>query len=226
MTGRKFNFIIVAIMVCLLIGCSSKTIPDWRRSGFNNLEKFKHSFLSGDDERANLYYEKAIIEIKKSGQLDTLAKAYLTKCAVSIAALEQRECSDFLQIRDLIQDNEIDNYFKLLSGNFESIDGQLLPKHYQAFFKAFTKRSIAAINDAVGEIQSPLSQIIAVGLSIKQGIFNETTIDLAVHVASDQGWKKILLRYLKVMKTLHEENGETVRAEKVQRRINAITINQ
>ena len=194
MTGRTLTFVIFTAIACCLIGCFSKAVPDWQHSGFNNLEQFKHAFLSGDDDRATLYYEKALAEIKKSGRLDILAKAFLTKCAVRVAALEEGECSEFLQIRDLIRDNEIDNYFEFITGNFERVDTRLLPQDYRYFFKSFTKRSIAAINDTVGEIQPPLSRIIAVGLSVKQGLFDESTIGYAIDVASDQGWKTILLR--------------------------------
>ena len=51
-------------------------------------------------------------------------------------------------------------------------------------------------------------------------------ISMAINTASDQGWKKVLLRYLEAMKTLHEQNSDTARAEKVQRRIDAMDINQ
>jgi len=226
MIRHTLIFIIMTAVVWCMVGCFSKTSPDWQRSGFNNLEKFKESFLSGDDERATLYYERALTEIKKSGRLDILAKVFLTKCAVKVAALEQEECSDFLQIRDLIQDNAIHNYFEFITGNFHNVDIRLLPEEYRAFFKAFTKRSIPAINDAVGDIQFPLSRIIAVGLSVKQGISDSTTIDFALDVASEHGWKKILIRYLEAMKILHEQNGEIARADEVQRWINVITANR
>ncbi|MBN2254865.1 MAG: hypothetical protein JW736_04110 [Deltaproteobacteria bacterium] len=224
MTGRISKVIIFSAAVLILTGCFSKAVPDWQSTGFSHLESFKKEFLSGDDERASRSFEKAIVEIKKSGRVDILAKAYLTRCAVAVAALEKGECGEYLQIRDLLQDRKEDTYYAFITGNRGKVDERLLPEGYRPFFHALTVGSVADINKALEAMESPLSRVIAAGLSIKQGIFDETTIIMAIDTASYQGWKKTLVRYLEALKALYERNGEKARAERVQERINAMSL--
>ena len=71
MTGRTLTFVIFTAIACCLIGCFSKAVPDWQHSGFNNLEQFKHAFLSGGEcvKTVNLSaYEKGIYIVRFSNK--------------------------------------------------------------------------------------------------------------------------------------------------------------
>jgi len=67
-------------------------LPEWRTASFNHLEQYKKYFLSGREELAAIHFQKAIDEIKSSGNLSLLATAYLTgsalRAAVEVPPLE------------------------------------------------------------------------------------------------------------------------------------------
>ena len=71
-------------------------------------------------------------------------------------------------------------------------------------------------------LEDPLPRLIAVGLSVKHGRYNESTLKIALDVASAQGWKKVLLAYLEEKKSFYKKTREAVKADKVQQKINLI----
>ena len=82
------KIICLMLFTFLLVGCgSSKPVPEWTDASVNQLENYKKSYLSGKERIAEAYFDKAVDEIKSSGDLDILARAYLTKYAVQVAVL-------------------------------------------------------------------------------------------------------------------------------------------
>jgi hypothetical protein len=226
MTERVVQYVIISVLVLILSGCASKAVPEWQRAGFNHLERFKKAFLSGDHKQAARSYDDAIMEIKKSGRMDILAKAYLTRCAVAVAAREEVSCDDYLQIRGLLEDedNETDAYHAFITGEVNEVDERLLPEEYRPFLHAVTAGSIAEINKSIRTMRSSLSRLIAVGLTLNRGTYDDTTISIAIDTASHYGWKTTLIRYLEALQSLYERNGDMLRAEKVQERIHAMSL--
>ena len=224
---RKWGKNVVAGLILLttliiLGGCGSKPVPDWKNVSFNHMKHFKRCFLSGEERKADIFFDKAIDEIKKSGKLDILAKAYLTKCALRAAMLEEIECCEFITIEKVKSNRENENYYSFLTGNLDSVDRQILPPRYRNFLTALKNSKIDKINDEISGIEDPLSRLIATGISVKNNQYNEYTLKIALSVASNNGWKKPLLIYLGKLKSSYERNKEIEKAKKVQQKINLI----
>lgn len=220
---KRLCRIVTALILCLsLHACCSGEIPDWKRSSFSSMEKFTENFLSGEEERASFHFDQAVENIKKSGNMKVLQRAYLTKCAVSIASLETRYCNEFDELQNIESFRENNNYHDFLTGNMTTVDVTALPPQYRDFFKVFTKGTVNDINDRIQRMKDPLSRLIATGISAINGNYNVSTLMLGIDTASEQGWKKALLRYMEQLVRLYEQNGDSIRAQAIQKKMDLI----
>lgn len=139
--------------------------------------------------------------------------------------LEETECSEFITIENIEPNRENKNYYTFLTGNLDNVDRQILPPRYRNFLTALNNGKIDRINAEISGIEDPQSRLIAIGISVGNNQYNETTLKMALDVASDNGWKKPLLIYLKNLKSFYEVNREIEKAKKVQQKIKLIKNN-
>lgn len=204
----------------LLVGCgSSKPVPDWKEASFNLLDNYKKSCLNGKEGIAEVYFNKAVDEIKRSGDLDILARAYLTKYACQVAVLETFDDSEFLRIDAVEPILRNKNFYSFLKGAFDSIDENQLPQQYVGFLRAFKGGNKDEITHEISNMDNPLSKLIAIGLLVRKNNADETELTLAIDVASQNGWKKALLAYLAKLQSYYEMNNKPDKAAHVAERI-------
>jgi len=210
----------VTLLMVLLLGCGgSQSIPDWTYASFNQIEDFKKAYLEGKTGIADLHFQRAVEETKKSGDLNLLAKLYLNRYAVQVALLESFQDDDFLKIQSVEPDPANATFCAFLKGDFSHTDRSLLPPQYARTVDdilAARKDSLAA--DA-RKIEDPLSRLVMMGLLVQYGYENEELLTGAVETASRQGWKKALLVYLNRLQAFYEQQREGVKAYKTKQRI-------
>lgn len=205
----------------LLGGCSSKPTPGWIVAGNQQLETFKHQFLTGGQPIVTeRHFRKALEEIKKSGNLDLLGKAWLTRMALEVALLMEMEEAEYLKVAAAQPVPANRNFYLFLKGEKASVDRSLLPTQYCSFIDAYrsgslveTERRIAAMED------DPLSQLIAAGIAMRHNMESEAILRTAVDTASRMGWKRALLAWLERLWSFHEAAGEGAKAASVRQRI-------
>ncbi|MDQ1277396.1 MAG: hypothetical protein QG555_436 [Thermodesulfobacteriota bacterium] len=209
----------VLLMVFLMSCGGSQSIPDWTYASFNQMEDFKKAYLEGKTGTADLHFQRAVAEIKKSGDLNLLAKAYLNRYAVQAALLESFRDDDFLKIQTAEPNPAHAGFYAFLKGNFSQADRDLLPPQYSrtvADILAASRDSIAA---DVRQIEDPLSRLVMTGLLVRYGYENAELLNGAVETASRQGWKKALLVYLERLHAFYMERREGEKADKIKQRI-------
>lgn len=220
---NKYLYLLPIFFIsCIITGCASKPIPDWRYEGFGQLENYKKNYLKGKDQIAEFHYRKALEEVKRSGDLKLISKVYLTKYALKVAILEDINDSEYPDIEVIEPDSENRNFFVFLKGNLSIVDAKLLPNQYSSFMNAAAVGKEAPINNAIAKIGDPLSTLIATGITVKKNIYNEETLQTAIGTASANGWQKPLLAYLEKLQQFYETNNEKEKASKVQQKIKAI----
>ncbi len=213
------KFVYLLAFGILLFGCGSKQIPDWLSVSFNQLENYKNNYLSGKDRIAELQFNKAVEEIRSSGNLEILGRAYLTKHAVQVAVLEVFDDTEYLKINALQPVLSNSNFHNFLKGSFDKVDESLLPGQYYGFLKALRKGNTEAISREISHMEDPLSKLIAVGLLVKMDNFGEMDLHYAIDTASRNGWKKAVLSYLNKLRAFYEKKGETEKAAATKRKI-------
>ncbi len=216
---------IICLMVFsfLLIGCgSSKPVPEWRDASFNLLDNYKKNYLSGKERIAEAYFNKAVEEVKSSGDLDILARTYLTKYACQVAVLAAFDDNEFLRIDAAEPILRNKSFYNFLKGDFESIDENQLPEQYMGFLRAFKGGNQDEIDREISKIDNPLSKLIATGLLVQKNKMDETELTFAIDIASQNGWKKPLLAYLARLQSYYEMTNRPDKAARVSERIQLI----
>jgi hypothetical protein len=214
--------IIAFVFLMLIAGCGSKPIPDWTNAAFNQLDDFRENYLAGKTQIAELHFNKAVDEIKKSGDLDILARAYLTKCAVQMAVLEKMDDRNYLRIDAAQPVPQNRNFHKFLSGDTARVEEKLLPVQYQSFFMAYRSGRFADMSGAISKMEDPLSKLIAVGFLVKQDKCDEVCLKIAIDAAGRNGWKKALLVYLEKLLSFYEVQKDMEKATTIRNKIELI----
>ena len=216
---------IICLMVFsfLLVGCgSSKPVPDWTDASFNQLDNYKKSYLSGKERIAEAYFNKAVDEIKSSGDLEILARAYLTKYAVHVAVLEAFDDREYMKIDAVEPILQNKNFYSFLKGAFDNVDEKLLPQQYAGFLRAFQSGKKDDVAHEISKMDNPLSKLIALGLLVQKNKNDETDLKLAIDIASHNGWKKALLAYLFKLQSFYKTNNQPDKAAHVEEKIQLI----
>lgn len=205
-----------------MVSCGSQSVPDWKNTGFNQLESYKKNALIGKDFIAESNFKKATDEIKRSGDLDTLAKAYINKFGVQAALLENIRDDEYLEIEEISPNPEYMNFFNFLKGLFMYVDGGRLPARYRGVFKAIQDNAIKDLENQINRIDDPLSRLIAIGVAVKQKKYNEAILKSAADTASANGWKKALLVYLQQLQSFYEARQNQPKADKIKKTIQVL----
>lgn len=211
------------LIICLLfLGCASKPIPDWLNTSYNQLESYTKSYLSGKEKIAAVQFKGAINEIKKSGDLEILSRAYLIRMALQATALENTDDDEYLKIDALQPSLPNRSFYAFLKGEINQVDDSLLPQQYRGFCKALRQSAGAESLQEIEKMEDPLSQLIALGIIVRLRQDNEDVLKKAIAAASAQGWKKPLLVYLARLQSYYEGKKETDKALAIQQRIKLI----
>lgn len=211
------------LIICLLfLGCASKPIPDWLNTSYNQLESYTKSYLSGKEKIAAVQFKGAINEIKKSGDLEILSRAYLIRMALQATALENTDDDEYLKIDALQPSLPNRSFYAFLKGEINQVDDSLLPQQYRGFCRALRQSAGAESLQEIEKMEDPLSQLIALGIIVRLRQDNEDVLKKAIAAASAQGWKKPLLVYLARLQSYYEGKKETDKALAIQQRIKLI----
>jgi len=212
--------IVFLLIFCFLFpGCGAKQIPEWKNDSFTHLENFKKSYLIGKGNITELYFNRAVDEISKSGDLDILARAYLIKYAVQIAALETFDDSEYRRIDALQSAPQNRAFYLFLKGSFDTVDEHLLPNQYHSYLRAHRKGKTEDVTREILKIEDPLSKLIAIGLSVQKSMYDEVTLNAAIDTASYNGWKRVLLAYFNKLQSFYETHNDKERAAQIEQKI-------
>jgi len=213
---RRAALFFIPTLLLFFFGCGSRPVPDWKLGGFNALESYKTNFLQGEDRKADLYFDIAIEEFKKSGDLDLLDRALLTRCALRTAAMEIISGEECL-LPDWPHSGENSAYLSFLRGTLDDLDESLLPPSYRGILKALREKRTEKVNEALGAIEDPLSRIVAAAVALGRGEYDESTLRRAFQTASREGWKKIVHLYLEKLEEYYRGRGESEKEHQVKR---------
>lgn len=207
---------LAALLAFFLTACSSAPPPpDWKMNAVGAIEHFQERWLDGDTATADLALAKARAEIAKSGRTDLLARAELAACASRAAALDFTPCAAYTPLASDAASHDR-AYAQFLGGDWNGLAAPALPAHYAGLVSA---KDDAAANRAALEIKEPLPRLIATALLFKQGRVAPATLANAVDTASERGWRRPLLAWLKVAQERAKAAGDTTAAAQLQRRI-------
>jgi hypothetical protein len=178
------------LLAVFFAGCSSGPVPpDWQLSAKGALENFQKRYLEGDTRGAELEFARARGDLASTGNAALVARAELIRCAVRAASLEFDGCPGFEKLRADAGAEEL-AYAEFLSGK----------------------------NERKGS-EDPISRLVNAGVQFKSGKATPESINQAVTIASEQGWRRPLLAWLGVQEKRAEAAGDREALERIRRRI-------
>jgi hypothetical protein len=208
------------VSALLLAACGGgPKVPDWKKDSVNLIEKYKLAELKGQNLRAERYFEQALAAAGSAGRLNDTARLHLVRCATRQASLAPGVCEGYLQHARHETTADDEHYHRFLSGQWDQVDSGKLPSQYREFIKADTPAMALAATRAM---QDPLSRLIAVSLMLARKQVDDDALTLAAETASEQGWRKPLLVYLKLLQNRVEARGNQQEAEKLRARIRLV----
>jgi hypothetical protein len=215
------KFLCLLALSLLIGGCGSKSAPEWVTLGHQQLETFKMDFLTGTHPLiAERHFQRVVEEMKKSGDLDLLGKAWLTRMALEVAVLREIEEGDYLKVAAAQPVPTNRNFYLFLKGEKGAVDRSLLPAQYRPFLDALRSGNTVEAEQAITAMEDdPLSRLIAAGIAVRFNLENEAILKAAVETASRNGWKKALLVWLERLRAFHEAAGDGAKAAAVRQRI-------
>jgi alkylhydroperoxidase/carboxymuconolactone decarboxylase family protein YurZ len=217
---KKFLWIAVFL---LLAGCgTTKPAASWLSAGNNQLDNYKRHYLSGQDKIAAIEFNEALREIKKSGDLELLARAHLIRMAMQTAMLQEPVGAEYLKIEAAQSSPANRNFYAFLQGEIAQVDDKLLPRQYLGFIAALKRQDAGERLRAIEKLDDPVSRLIAVGILVRLGQDNEALLQKAIATASAEGWKKALLAYLTRLRAYYEGKQERSKALSIEQRIDLI----
>ena len=215
---RKVLIFGLLIFICAC-GSNSQQIADWQDAASRNLENYKINFLTGKEDVSEPHFDKARQAISGGNDLNLLARIYLNKYALHIAALEDFDDSEFVRINKLQLVAPNSAYYNFLKGNFTAVEDSLLPSNYSDFIKIARNKDLAKAVQETPFIADPLSRLIACGIWVKYLPYDENILQTAINTSADNGWKRPLWAYLTKLQKYYLDHGETTKAENIKVRL-------
>lgn len=221
----KYIFCKLLVLLLLLSACGGKPVPAWRSAAVSHLDAYREAFLRGDDSRAEILFQKALQEIRASGDLQLLAKAHLIRAALQTAVLEPVTDQDFLELEDLYPSEENRNYYYFITAQFDQLDPTFLPAHYLPAARAFQSGEPTAMRQALDALDDPLPHLIvaALWLDRQSEMVAPHTLQRAVDLASHQGWQRAVVAWLTEQQKAYQALGDTSNAQRLMHRLRIIS---
>ncbi len=203
----KLLFLAIAIF---FTGCSFKTNNKYkyRVDASNSFDSFKKYYLQGKTRLASIALKRALQNAKEGSDVNSIAKIYLGECALHNAMLIRDNCNEFAQIKDIISDKNIQNYYLFLRKDFQKIDTKFLPQRYRDFAKYLKKKEFKNAIKALYKIKDADSQIIAASL-IKDKL-SKKDIKNIIKLSSSMGYKKTTAKWYTLLETKSTDNEKRV----------------
>lgn len=216
------RYVALFVLSFLVLSCTgAPPAPPWLSTAVSRLEQFKSEYLGGRMDVAEMNFHLALAEIKKSGDMEILGRAYLTKMALEVALLRPGKDDDFVNLNKLFPSARNASYYAFLQGRWGEVDANLLPGAYAKFVNAAT-RGEGKIASLIGEIKDPLSRLIACGIYTSSKGADEEVLKIGAETASGQGWKRALVTYLERLASHYEKAGRENEAKKLRDRLSII----
>jgi hypothetical protein len=213
------NVLLISLAALLSACGGSPPAPDWKKDSVSLIEKYRKAELKGENRLAERYFEQALAAAGSAARLEETARLQLIRCATRQASLSFEPCTGYLELAKFAAGAEDEAYHRFISGQWDDLDSSKLPAQY----RDFAANRDAAKNLAIlQKINDPLSRLIAVSIAVMRKQADDAALNLAAETTSEQGWRKPLLVYLKLLENRASQKDDKAALEKLRARIKLV----
>lgn len=211
--------LLALVCVALLAGCGGKTPPpDWKVDAADLAERYTKHELRGENLIAERYFQQAVAATGGAGRVTETAHLWLLHCAVRRASLADDACPEYAELARTATTAADRAYHRYLTLDWSGLETSALPPHHAAVVKAEPAQRTAR----VAGIEDPLARLLAASLVVQRGEADDALLALATETASEQGWTRPLLVYLRLQLKRAEARGDTAALAELETRINLV----
>lgn len=213
------------LIAVLLTACASgPPPPDWQLSARSALDNAATAWLEGRDGVERAEFARARAAIARTGRTDLLARAELHRCALRVATLQFEPCTGFDALAADATPEDV-AYARYLAHALREGDAALLPAAHRAAYAAANTAANTAADPApaMRGVDDPIARLVMAGAALRRAQASPAVVQLAVDTASAQGWPRPLLAWLRVQQETARAAGDTAQADRLQRRIDAVS---
>lgn len=186
--------------------------PDWNVNARAHLQRHTQAWLTGQTRVAERELQQARAALVSTAQIDLVARAELTACALHVASLNFAPCEGFERLKVDASAPE-QAYARYLQGqDLSAAEQALLPPPH---------RQVLARSQLPGQAE-PLARLIAAGVLLRRQQVSPAIVEQAVDSASAQGWRRPLLAWLGVQQRLAQQQGDAEAAARIGRRMDVL----
>ncbi len=214
------KYVLLVSLSLLLAACGGgPKAPDWKLDSISLIERYKKAELKGQNKLAESHFEQSLAAVGSAARIEETARLHLTRCATRQASLSFEPCSGYLEYAKLGVSAEDETYHRFIGGQWDGLDAGKLPAQYRDFA---ANREPARNAGILQKIDDPLSRLVAASIAVMRKQADAATLQVAADAASDQGWRKPLLVYLKLQETQAGLKGDQAELEKLRARIKLV----
>lgn len=200
---------LLLIPLIFLCACSTKSPPNqWQYQSRNAYKNFEHYYLENSPDMAAIEFDRARSYATQSGDLTTLARIELSKCALKMGLLEPFSCKEYESLTSVTDDEEMRAYHALLSGTISKEAIPFLPKQYQELAALLPQKDPVAINQAIRKMGPLTSRMI--GAAVAQKYLDEATVDAIIAEASYHGYKHAVISWMNLLLERTKDNQKQI----------------
>ncbi|MDO9611050.1 MAG: hypothetical protein Q7J33_04250 [Serpentinimonas sp.] len=214
----------LALGVALLAGCAAgPRVPDWQIEAHGAQQRAIRADLEGRQRVAELEWQRARAAVQRTARADQLARLALSRCAVAQAALDLTDTCEAAQ-PVLAQAGAAEQaYARYLLGQVQAADIEWLPAAHRPTARRLLEPATAATPAEAAAllraIDDPLARLVAASVWLRAQRLDPEALALAVQTASEQGWRRPLLAWLRLQATVAQQRGQAELAADALRRI-------
>jgi hypothetical protein len=212
--------LLALVGLALLTACGSggPPPPDWKSDSADLIERYQKHALLGENTLAERYFQQAVGATGGAGRVAETARLWLVRCATRRAMLIDDACAEYAELAGAAPNAEDHAYYQFVTLRWESLDISRLPAQHRDLLRAPAGQR----NAALSRIADPLARLLDAGLLVMRQEADAATLETAVETASERGWRRPLLTYLKLQQQQAAAQGDAAELARLAQRIQLV----
>ncbi|MBU0631015.1 hypothetical protein KKA17_00045 [bacterium] len=189
------KYLLLTCTLIFLSACSfTKPKNEWQINSINAYDSYKEYYLKGEDNLASTDMKRAVKYAKQSADLNTLARIYVSECALHVGVLEGENCAKYLNVKNLAASDELYSYYQFLQDKLAAENIKFLPSKYQRFATYKLNNDLRQAESELLKMDDIVSKMICASL-VKDSLHVDT-IKILIDEASFYGYKKAVINWM------------------------------
>lgn len=189
---------LLMLVPLLFAACSTPQHEDsWRYQAATATEAYAEHFLKDERLLVQSNYSHAERSARQSADLESLARLYLTRCALKRAVFEADGCEEAAELTLLLGDAGLSAYYAMLTASLPPEQISDLPPQYRRFGYALLSGDGDRICRTAMAVTPLRSRLVAAALVRDR--LDPSDIETLIEDASHPGYRRAVLAWMRYL---------------------------